>query len=148
LLYKCCTCNLSLKPFHGGGHHFRRSFNVAALSRAHVLVPEYRLNHNIRNTEFVQVRGEAPTISVPAFSRQTVCLEHWLNHTISEVVQIQRPANRVGEHPSTRKFRLDRIEHSPKRLDDWHDTGVIVILVGLGLLFHVSPPDRRRMLRI
>jgi hypothetical protein len=40
-----------------GSDDSRHSFDVAALSRSDVLVPEYRLDHNIRNTEFMQVRG-------------------------------------------------------------------------------------------
>ena len=57
LLYKCCTSDLRLKPFHGSSDDSRHSLDVAALSRSDVLAPEYRLDHNIRNTEFMQVRG-------------------------------------------------------------------------------------------
>jgi hypothetical protein len=57
LLYNCCTSDLSSKLFHGCGDDSRNSFDVAPLSRSDVLVPEYRLNHNIRNTEFMKVSG-------------------------------------------------------------------------------------------
>ncbi|MGA7924958.1 MAG: hypothetical protein WCA20_03060, partial [Candidatus Sulfotelmatobacter sp.] len=57
LLYNCCTSDLGFKLFHGCGHDSRYSLDVAPLSRSDVFVPEYRLNHNIRNTKFMKVRG-------------------------------------------------------------------------------------------
>jgi hypothetical protein len=54
LLY---NSDLRLQPFHGGSDDSRHSLDVAALNRSDVLVPEHRLDHNIRNTEFMQVRG-------------------------------------------------------------------------------------------
>jgi hypothetical protein len=79
---------------------------------------------------------------MPAAPLQPVCLENGLDHTVGKVIQIQRPAYRIRKHPAGCILGLDGIEHKSKRLDDRNYAGVIVILVGLGLLFKVSPPDR------
>src|ERR1700728_1489498 len=79
---------------------------------------------------------------MPAAPLQPVCLENGLDHTVGKVVQIQRPAYRIRKHPTGRILGLDGIEHKSKRLDDRNYAGVIVILVGLGLVFKMSPPDR------
>jgi hypothetical protein len=79
---------------------------------------------------------------MPALPLQSACLERGLDHTVSEVIQIQRPANRIGEHPARVILGLDGAEHEPKRCDDRYDAGVFFILVGLGLVLQVSPPDR------
>ncbi len=79
---------------------------------------------------------------MPAFSLQPVCLEHGLDHTVGEVVQIERPANRIREHPAGGILGLDGIEHEPKGLDDWNDTGVFIVLMGFGLILKMSPPHR------
>jgi hypothetical protein len=90
----------------------------------------------------MQVRGLAPAIRMPAFPLQPVCLENRLEDTVSEVVQIQRPANRVGEHPAGCIFWLDGFKDGSKRLDNWNDAGVFLILVRLGLILQMRPPNR------
>src|SRR3984893_1183316 len=57
---------------------------------------------------------------------QSVCLENGLDDTVGEVVQIQRPANRIREHPARSILWLDGVEHDPKRLDDRNDPGVFL----------------------
>ncbi len=56
-----------------------------------------------------------------AFPLQPVCLEPGLDNTLGKVVQIQRPADSIWEHPARCILGLDRIEHKSKRLDDRND---------------------------
>jgi len=72
---------------------------------------------------------------VPAFPLQPICLENGFDHAVSEVVQIQRPANRIREQPPRSILRLDRVEQEPKRLDDRNDAGVFVILATSFVIF-------------
>jgi hypothetical protein len=45
------------------------------------------MNHLVRYSEFVQVRGQPAAISVPAFPFQTTCFEHWFDQTVGEIVE-------------------------------------------------------------
>ena len=58
----------------------------------------------------MKVRGQSTTICVPAFPLQTVGLEDGLDHTVGEVVQIQRPANPIWEHPAGSVLWLDGVD--------------------------------------
>ena len=112
LLHICCTSYFCFQLLHGVRHYPRHGLDIAPLRRADIFVTQDCLDHFVRHSEFVQIRGKAPAISVPAFPLQAVRPENGFDHTISEVVQIQRPANRVREHPAGSIFWLDGVERN------------------------------------
>ena len=57
LLHICCTSNFCFQPLHRLGHHARHRLDVASLRRLNVFVAQDRLDHLVRDSEFVQVRG-------------------------------------------------------------------------------------------
>jgi hypothetical protein len=56
-------------------------------------------------------------------------------------LQVQSPANRIRKYPTGRNFGLDCVSEISKRFDDRHYSGVFIILVSLGLIFEMSPPN-------
>jgi hypothetical protein len=60
--------------------------DIAPLRRADILVTQNCLDYLVRDSELMQVRGEASAIRMPAFPPQTVCSEHRLDYAVGEVV--------------------------------------------------------------
>src|SRR5579864_97434 len=79
---------------------------------------------------------------MPAFPLQTVCPEHWFNHPVGKIVEVECPANGIREHPATCNFRLNGIEDASQRFNYRHNSGLVLILVRLGFLIEMSPPHR------
>lgn len=76
------------------------------------------------------------------FPLQAVCLEHWLNHTVGNIVEVECPANGIREHPPACNLRLNGIEDASQRFNYRHNSGLVLIIVCLGFLIEMSPPHR------
>jgi hypothetical protein len=53
----CCTSYSCLQLIHGVGHNLGHRFDVASLRGADILVAQNCLDHLVRHSEFMKVRG-------------------------------------------------------------------------------------------
>src|ERR1700756_1693390 len=79
---------------------------------------------------------------MPALPLQTVRLKHWLDHAVGKIVEVECSSNAVSEHPTRPGLRSNLVKHETERLNDGHHTGIVLILVRLGLVQHKAAPDR------
>jgi hypothetical protein len=61
-----CLCNVILQLRHCAANIGGGCFDVVSCRRAHVRMTEDSLNHNIRNTQAIQIAPKATPGSVPA----------------------------------------------------------------------------------
>ncbi len=82
-----------------------RSFDVEALGRTHVLVPQDALDRRIFDTQFLEVGRETATVRVPALPLQAVGFEEGLQNAIGQVIEINNAGIRLFRRSKSGNIR-------------------------------------------
>ena len=148
LLYNCCTSDLFLQYTHRLLRPSGRSFDVEALGRTHVLVPQDALDRRIFDTQLLEVGRETATVRMPALPLQAVRFEDGLQNAIGQVIEINRSVDSADKDESRRMLRLDGIEKRAQRPNDGNQPRVVDVFFRLGALDRRVPDTSTNSERI